>query len=209
MEEVEWVVTRSGDFKEAAVDVVDDRLRLRAGTIGTRDDTVKHLGIRTAEPVVDLSRPVEIAAEVDWNDQANGCYLRGSIFLCPTKTDGTASDEEDWLKFEYVGVPPGKNGRAVLARRRDGNLRHLYTEGWPREQRTGRRLGRQQVVIKLNRETIEVIENGETWWGPTPHGLSGQKLYLYLQISSHSNYPPREIFFSRVAVRDTSNQESF
>lgn len=201
MDAVDWIITLSGDFKEAAVDVVEGRLRLRAGTIGTRDDTVKHLGIRTAEQVVDFSEPVEITAEIDWNEQANGCYLRASIFLCPTRTDGTASNEKDWLKFEYVGVPPGKNGRAVLSRRRSGNLRHLYTEGWPTNQRTGRPIGKQRVVLKLDRENIEVVENGKRWWGPRPHGLHFQKAYLYLEISSHSNYPPRTIFFEDLTVR--------
>jgi hypothetical protein len=201
MEDVEWVVTRSGDFKEAAVDVVDGRLRIRAGTIGTRDDTVKHLGVRTGKAVVDLSTPVEVTATIDWNNQANGCYLRASIFLCPTETNGTPADKKDWLKFEYVGVPPGKNGRAALSRRTSGNLRHLYTEGWPAEQRKGRTIGKQQVVIKLDATNIEVIENGKTWWGPKPHRLSWQQAYLYLQMSSHSNYPPREVFFDDVGVR--------
>jgi len=201
MAKVQWVVTQSGDFKEATVDVVDNRLRVRAGTIGTRDDTVKHLGVRTADPVVDLSKSVEVAATIDWNGQANGCYLRASIFLCPTETLGAAPDEKDWLKFEYVGVPPGKNGRAVLSRRTSGNLRHLYAEGWPAEQRKGRSIGKQQVVLRLDAANIEVIENGKTWWGPEPHGLSWQQAYLYLQMSSHSNYPPREVFFDAIGVR--------
>jgi hypothetical protein len=203
MGNVQWTVTRSGDFKEAAVDIADGRLRLRASTIGTRDDTVKHLGVRTAKALVDISEPVEVVATIDWNNQANGCYLRATIFLCPTETLGTAADEKDWLKFEYVGVPPGKNGRAALSRRTSGNLRHLFTEGWPTEQRKGRPIGKQQVVLKLDATNIEIIENGKTWWGPKPHGLSWRQAYLYLQMSSHSNYPPREMFFDDVAVRPT------
>ena len=200
-----WVETRQGDFREAVVDILDGRLRLRAGTIGTRDDTVKHLGVRTVEQVIDLSRPVEVAAEIDWNDQANGCYLRASLFLCPTLTDGTAAAEPDWLKLEYVGVPPGKNGRALLGRRSRRQLRHLFTEGWPKEQRTGRKIGRQQVVLRLDSANIEIVENGRSIFGPAPHGLAFRRAYLYLQISSHSNYPPREIFFDNVAVRTISS----
>ena len=94
-----WTRIQDGDFQEAVVDTVNGRLRLRAATIGTRADTVKHLGIRTNEPVVDLGHRTEIEAEIDWNDQANGCYLRASLYLCPTKTDGTAKKEADWLKL--------------------------------------------------------------------------------------------------------------
>lgn len=196
-----WVLTRDGDFRKATVGVVDERLRLQAGTIGTRDDTVKHLGVRTAEAVVDLCESVEIAADIDWNGQANGCYLRASLFLCPTRTDATASSERDWLKFEYVGVPPGKNGRALLASRKAGQLRHLFTEGWPQEQRKGRMIGRQKVVLRLDATSIEAIENGQSLCGLKPHGLKFRKAYLYIQMSSHSNYPAREVFFDNVTIR--------
>jgi len=196
-----WVPTRDGDFKEAAVDALGGRLRLRAGTIGTRDDTVKHLGIRSAEPIVDLTRPIEVAFEVDWNNQANGCYLQASVFLCPTKTDATAAAEPDWLKFEYVGVPPGRNARGLLATRRAGNLRFLYTEGWPDQQRVGRTIGKQRVVLRFGPQTVEVIENGKSLCGPLPHALSFQRAWLYLELCSHSNYPARELFFDGIAVR--------
>ncbi|HUT33043.1 MAG TPA: hypothetical protein VNE39_06165 [Planctomycetota bacterium] len=197
-----WIATRDGDFKEAVVDTLDGRLRIRVGTIGTRDDTVKHLGLRTAQPVVDLSQgPIELSAEIDWNNQANGCYLQASLFLCPTSTDKTAASEKDWLKFEYVGVPPGKNARAALWRRKAGNLRFLYDEGWPAKQKTGRPIGKQQVTLRLDRDTIEVIENGKPLFGPEPHGCLFQQAYLYLEICSHSNYPPREIYFDTLLLR--------
>jgi len=197
-----WIATHDGDFKEAVVDAPGGRLRIRVGTIGTRDKTVKHLGLRTAQPVVDLSQgPVELSAEIDWNNQANGCYLQASLYLCPTSTDTTAEKEKDWLKFEYVGVPPGKNARAALWRRQAGNLRFLYDEGWPTKQKTGRPIGKQQVTLRLDRDTIEVLENGKTLFGPEPHGCVFQQAYLYLEVLSHSNYPPREIYFDTLLLR--------
>ncbi|HPD17631.1 MAG TPA: hypothetical protein PLE19_22050 [Planctomycetota bacterium] len=200
----QWVATRDGDFAEATTDIVGGRLRVRVGTIGTRDDTVKHLGIRSAKAVVDFSSPVEVAAEIDWNNQANGCYLEASLFLCPTSTDATAAQEKDWLRFEYVGVPPGRNARACLSRRSAGNLRFLYTEGWPQpdpKDRVGRPIGRQNVRLRLDRQNIEIIENGKTLWGPEPHGCDFAQAFLYLDVCSHSNYPPRELFFDNVVVR--------
>lgn len=204
-----WVAVRDGDFREAVIDVVEGRLRLRAGTIGTRDDTVKHLGLRTAKQVIDLSGHVEVSAEIDWNQQANGCYLRASLYLCPTAAKGTAKAERDWLKFEYVGVPPGKNARALLARRRAGQLRHLFTEGWPKEQRTGRPIGKQRVVLRLGPETVELLENGKSLYGPAPHELTWRRACLHLELSSHSNYPPRELFFDDLTIRRYDPPQSF
>ncbi|MBM4037209.1 MAG: hypothetical protein FJ290_01735 [Planctomycetes bacterium] len=219
-----WIATRDGDFKEAIVDTVSHlqfahgryvpiedatptrgRLRIRVGTVGTRDDTVKHLGIRTAKPVLDLTQgPLELSTEIDWNNQANGCYLQASLFLCPTSTDRTAEKEEDWLKFEYVGVPPGKNARAYLATRQTGNLRELHKEGWPQpdpKDRTGRPIAKQRVTLRLDRDTIAIIENGKPLFGPAPHGCDFQQAYLYLEVLSHSNYPPRELFFGPLLLR--------
>ena len=34
--------------------------------------------------------------------------LTGSFYLCPAATSGNPENENDWLKFEYIGVPPGK-----------------------------------------------------------------------------------------------------
>ena len=55
-----WVLTAEGDFRERTVDVVDlgrrgrpdFRLRLRADTRGTRDDSVKFLGVRTLDALL-------------------------------------------------------------------------------------------------------------------------------------------------------------
>jgi len=196
-----WIPTRDGDFREAVADIVGGRLRFRVGTIGTDDKTVKHLGLRSAQAVVDLARPVELGAEIDWNNQANGCYLYASLFVCPTATDKTPAAEKDWLRFEYAGVPPGKNARASLYRHRAGNLGELCTEGWPTKQKAGRPIANQKVVIRLDRENAEVIENGSAWWGPAPHGLSLDRAYLYLEVRSHSNYPPRELFFDNIVLR--------
>ena len=112
-----WAVTRQNDFQESTIDVVGlgkgargrgGRLRLRASTMGTDDRTVKYHGVRTTAPVVDLRRPVEVSFALDWNEQANGCYLTAGIYLCPTPTDTNPRDEMDWLMVEYIGVPPGE-----------------------------------------------------------------------------------------------------
>lgn len=90
-----WQITREGDFKESMIDVydadptenVDFRLRRRANTIGTRDDTVKFHGVRSRY-IVNFSDAKEISFDLDWNNQSNGCYLTASLYLCPTMTSG-------------------------------------------------------------------------------------------------------------------------
>jgi len=125
-----WQITREGDFKESTIDVYDAaptengdyRLRLRMNTIGTSDDTVKFHGVRSVEKV-NFCEGKEISFDLDWNNQSNGCYLTASLYLCPTATNGNPREEKDWLKFEYVGVPPGRNARCVIAAKSDGKVK--------------------------------------------------------------------------------------
>ena len=201
-----WQITRDGDFKESTVDIydadptkkVDYRLRLRANTIGTKDDTVKFQGVRSIEKM-NFSAGKEISFDLDWNNQSNGCYLTASVYLCPMVTNDNPGEEKDWLKFEYVGVPPGRNARGVIATKIDGKVRYLYTEGWP-EQRTGRHIAYQRIRIILDNKSLKIIENGKEIYSTQSHELEFSSAYLYLQMSSHSNYPSREIYFDNVVI---------
>jgi hypothetical protein len=201
-----WQITQQGDFKERTVDVydvdlsenIDYRLRLRMNTIGTRDGTVKFHGVRSVEKV-DFSAGKEISFDLDWNNQSNGCYLTAAMYLCPTVTNGNPGEEKDWLKFEYVGVPPGHNARCVIATKTDGKVKYLYTDGWP-EQQTGRHIGYQRISIILDNTNFKIIENEKEIYNTTSHGLEFTSAYLYLQMSSHSNYPTREIYFDNVGI---------
>ena len=194
-----WVVTRKNDFQESKVDLVNGRLRMRAATIGTDDKTVKFHGVRSAQPV-SLRQPFELSFELDWNNQANGCYLTAGVFLCPTATDGNPGAEKDWWKLEYIGVPPGKNARAWVSARANGGERVLYDEGWPAKQRIGRKIGEQAVTIRWRSDKLTVVENGKTLWQTDWKSFRFPTAYLFLQMSSHSNYPAREVFFDEVAV---------
>ena len=201
-----WQITREEDFKESTIDVydadptenVDFRLRLRANTIGTRDDTVKFHGVRSVEKV-NFSDGKEISFDIDWNNQSNGCYLTVSQYLCPTATNGNPGEEKNWLKFEYVGVPLGRNARCVIATKSDGRVKYLYTEGWP-EQRTGRHIAYQRIRIILDNKSLKIIENGKEIYSLQSHGLVFTSTYVYLQMSSHSNYPSREIYFDNIII---------
>ena len=209
LDAAKWHITRQGDFRESMVDVydvdhtdgVDYRLRLRADTIGTADDTVKFHGVRAVKKI-DFGKETAISFSLDWNNQKNGSYLTAGVYLCPTITDGNPKNEESWLKFEYVGVPPGHNARAVVAIRTNRRMTQPYTEGWPKQQRTGRRVGNQQVTLVLAGKHLRVIENNQEIYNSELRDLSFAAGYLYLQMSTHSNYPAREIYFDNIVVGD-------
>ena len=121
------------------------------------DDTVKFHGVRTAQKL-NFSEGLNISFDIDWNNQSNGCYLTASLYLCPTATNGNPGEEKNWFKFEYVGVPPGRNARCVIATKSDGRVKYLYTEGWP-EHRTGRHIAYQRIKIILDDKSLKIIEN--------------------------------------------------
>lgn len=194
-----WKATREGDFRGSTIDIYDHRLRLRADTRGTRDETVKFHGVRTIERI-DFAAGKRISLELDWNHQSNGSYLTAGLYLCPTVTEGNPEGERDWLKFEYIGVPPRKNARRLIAVKVGSQVRWLDTEGWP-ERREGRQIANQQIEIALDGQGLKVSENGREVYRLAPHGLTFSSGYLYLQMSSHSNYPPREVYFDNLQVR--------
>ncbi|MBU1486492.1 hypothetical protein KKH56_00330 [bacterium] len=206
LESNKWCITREGDFRESIVDVhdvdptelFDYRLRLKTDTVGTRDDTVKFHGVKSIRKI-DFTKGRRISFDLDWNNQSNGCYLTGAIYLCPTVTNGNPKDEKDWLKFEYVGVPPGYNARSVIATKIDGLVRPLDMDGWP-ENRKGRQISNQRIIIMLDGKGFKVVENGKEIYNSELHNLRFTATYLYLQMSSHSNYPAREIYFDNIVV---------
>lgn len=200
-----WKITREGDFKESTIDVYDVdpsenfdfRLRLHTNTIGTNDTTVKFHGVRSVEKI-DLSEGKEISFELGWNNQSNGAYLTGGVYISPDATDENPRNGNDWLKFEYIGVPPGLNARSVITAKVDGKTRLLYTEGWP-ENRTGRHIANQHVNIIIDNKSFKITENGAEIFASL-HDLSFTSAYMYLQMSSHSNYPDREIYFDNIEI---------
>ncbi len=200
-----WTFTISGDLSEQAIDIVREpgtangRLRLRAGTLGTRDDSVKFLGVRTTEPIP-MERGVRVTAVLDWNGQANGSYLSSELIVSPSGIVGNPLERPDWIRVGYVGVPPGRNARMVVAASVDGRIRTLFDEGWPDENTTGRLIGRQRVTLQLLDGRIEVTENGSPVFSGALKQATRRPVYVYLQMSSHSNYAPRELFFDDVSV---------
>jgi hypothetical protein len=200
-----WTVTQENDFREAAVKVEPAggtayRLKLRADTLGTRDDTVKFLGVRSTESY-DFSTGRAFSMVLDWNGQANGSYLTAGMFLSPNATDLNPQGGRDWLGVEYIGVPPGQNARLQVSRKFNGNLSMPYTEGWPDQQRKGRAITVQKLGILLDAAGLSVLENDAEIFRLAEHGLNFTRTYLYLQMSSHSNYPAREVYFSSIKVR--------
>jgi len=178
-----------------------------ADTIGTDDRTVKYVGVVGLQKL-DLGRDHEIEFELDWNEQTNGSYLAAGIYLSPVLTTTTPESEANWVRFEYVGVPPGRNARGSLALRENARLELLHTEGWPDHQRAGRKIARQHIRLHLEQGVLRVFENDELLYDSRKPIVSFSAAYLYLQMSSHSNYPAREVFFDDVIVRASCTQSS-
>jgi hypothetical protein len=200
-----WRTTSKNDFSESVIDLVpikgnekNVRLRLRCAIMNTDDRTVKFLGLVT-QKLLDLSGRRQLELDFDWNNQANGCYLTAGVYLCPTLTTGNPEDEPQWVRLQYVGVPPGRNARAAIWLKDGIRLRCLYDEGWPAKQRVGRLVAQPHVELRLDDGRLTFVEDGKTLFASGQEKLSFEAVHLYLQMSSHSNYPAREIFFDNIA----------
>lgn len=199
LDAAKWALTHQGDTEKSVTDVSEGRLRMTMSTMGTRDDTVKYRGVRTRK-ALNLSRGLDLSYELDWNNQANGSYMSAAIYLCSGSTNSNPADENIWLKVEHIGVPPGQNGRILIAHRDGGVEKDLFTEGWPDKQRAGRHIDRQKVRIVLRNPGIEVWENGVRIYADISFRNAFSNGYLYLQMSSHSNYRERTVYFHHVSA---------
>lgn len=214
LDESKWVRTRCNDFAAERVHLLNGMLRLAASTLGTDSRTVKWHGVRSRRRVVRVARGAVVAFELDWPDQINATYMSAGAYICPTASDNPHG-EASWLRVVYVGVPPGQTARCLVSVRTAGQERMLLTEGWPRDRR-GRAIDRQRIRITLSPDPragrsrlavrVTVLENGATILEPTLVRLGFRKAYLYLQHSSHSNYPLREVLFDDVVVRTTTRK---
>ena len=177
-----------------------DRGRLRAATRGTRSDTVKFLGLRRSQEIR-VGEGTRISADLDWNYQPNASGLSAGLVLASAATSGNPLDAPVSLRVEYIGVPPGRKARMVVAVRESGNDRFLHTEGWPDSGREGRTIGLQRIGVVFGKGgSFKVLENGVEVYASAPNAISFDRAYLYFQMSSRSNYPPREVFFDNVSV---------
>lgn len=203
LEPARWVPTLAGDVRDWSVEVTDAprrggfRVRIAADTRGTRDDTVKRVGLRSTCPIPP-SADTRVAVEVDWNDQVNGSYLTAGIVLAPHATRGDPLATPDWISVQYVGVPPGRRARIVVAVSEGGRQRTIYTEGWPDVNRAGRPIGVHDVAVHLEPARFEVLEDGQVVAAaPMP---VARAMFLYLQMSSHSNYASRAVLFGNIRI---------
>lgn len=195
-----WEPTSEGDFEHQSVKQIGTGIRLRAATRGTRGDTVKFLGVRRCQEIY-LVPGTRISVDINWNHQANGSGMTAGIVLAPEATSGNPLDQAEGLWVEYVGVPPGQNARRVIGAREDSDNIYLDTEGWPESNREGRKIGIQKIQIEVGNDgAVRFFENGEMVCGAPAKTLAFKKGYLYLQMSSRSNYPHREIFFDGIAI---------
>ena len=165
---------------------------------------MKFLGVRSKD-TVDFSVKKAITFDLDWNNQANGCYLTASLYLCPAVSNNPKA-ESNWLKFEYVGVPPGKNVRINIWEKVDGAVHPLHTDRGPHDDQNrpiGKPLGlaSHRIGLLLDKDSLQVLQDGEEIYPLSMHNLEFTTAYVYLQMSSGTNYPSREVYFDNIMVQ--------
>ncbi len=200
-----WVVTKLNDFEQVSVDLVPDpkepgdkMLRFQMSTMKTDPSTVKFVGVAHPKPL-DLSTPVRIAVDFDWGDQTNGSYLTLGLFLSPEWTTGAVTRTMDWLGFRLVGVPPGKQVRQEIMRRNYGNLQEVERFGWP-DKKDFARLGRVRLELELDGRRLVARMDGAEIFRTEDAGIRFDKAYLYVEASSHSNYPVRNLYVDEIEI---------
>ncbi|MGR9107741.1 MAG: hypothetical protein ACU843_12490 [Gammaproteobacteria bacterium] len=202
-----WLPTRAGDFRDFSASVVDlaprgqpdYRLRLYGDTRGTRADVLKFVGVRSTKRF-GVFPDCRVSVDLDWNGQKNGSYLSAALILSPHATRSNPLQTPDWLKIEYAGLPPGKRVRVSIAQRHQGRVRTIFPEGWPHGLNKGREIVRVRIEVAMRNNRIVVKEDQRMQYESEEQSLFFDSAYVYLQLSSHSNYAGREVYFDNVLI---------
>lgn len=206
----QWLFTSANEFRQRRQEVVrralggaiEHQLRLGGDTHGTDEATVKYVGIVHPRPLdLRAAREVDVEVQVDWNAQGGSTGVSAGVYLVPVLTWETPEREPDWLKFEYEGVGPHADPRAVLALRRQGHVKVIAAEGASTSRPRRRRTGPQAVRMALTGRGLRVFENGVLWHESADLELPFRSAYLYLQMSSRGNEGIGEVFFDDILVR--------
>ncbi len=205
-----WVAVSAADSSEpTGLRWEDERgLAMFLTTLSTDPATVKVRGVRTAQSVPlrgGATDAFELGLTMQWTSSTNGSYLSMDLVLCPTATNGDPMKEPDWLRFAYVGVPPGRMARALLEQCRSGRREPVHTEGWPQENRQGREVERSRVVLRATQGSsgqgkLEVEESGRGLVAQEPWAAPFDAAYVYLVETGHSNYPTRTVWFADLSI---------
>jgi hypothetical protein len=200
-----WTVVQDGEIHDvvAQTDPTHSQLRLGLGTDGTHGEPLKSVEVRTATPL-DLTQPHRIDATVQWPTGETGYLVAGVVLSPDPPTSGSMLRAPDWLRAEYVGVPPGGNARAAVYAEKAGSIAWLYKDGWPLPSAAGRTIGAVHLTVVLTSQTVEVDEDGQALLPATPYGLDLGHAYLALFVSSRSGFPAREVRFSSLKIEPAS-----
>jgi len=204
LDKIKWQRIYKGNARRSSAKFIDGdnpdhtSLLLQIDTIGT-SDPICTVGAFTRD-VVFLEEGIEISAVLDWNRQANGCYMTAGIYIVPDIIREDPRDADDWLCVEYTGVPPGKNVRRTVAIRIHGNIRYLDRDGWPKN-REGRHIEKVQIRIVFDADAFKIFENGNLIHRSKEDSQRLKKGHLCFALRSHSNYPNRAVYFREISVK--------
>jgi hypothetical protein len=84
--------------------------------------------------------------------------------------------------------------------RNGGREEVLWNEGWPESNPSGRRIENQRLELVIRNGALEVLENGVGVYASGRKVVAFGAAHAYLQMSSHSNYPPREVYFDNLKI---------
>ncbi len=192
-----WISFRVGDFRQSAIEI-DKTLRLAADTRGTPPGTWKHLGVRSAAPIP-LREGTFLSISVEWPENSDTSSMSASIVLSPYAIPGDPRTSSEWIDVSSIGTGLAA-GRLVVTSDVDGVSLTHFSEETPRVDFAGRPASRQDVRITVSNRTIQIEEDGWKLTETGPPALPSDQCFLYLMLSSDSNFPLREVQFSELKI---------
>jgi hypothetical protein len=177
-----WAPFREGNFRDSAIEAIGG-LRIAADTRGTPPGTWQHLGVRRIEAIA-IRDGTAVAVSMSGGDSP---FLWGAMVFSTCNVPGNPKATSDWIAISWG------EGRMRVTACAGAVDRVLVEKTAENPQR--------RVEIRFRAGGFHLFEGDTPIFDSASAAVGFDLVYLYLMVSSESNYLLRAVRFHNLEIR--------
>ena len=176
-------------------------LTVNLETYGRAAEEVSVVALRYRGAQEVLTAPKRFRLAMEWLEDSNSNYLSAGLALVPSASPdgGDPRDLPEAVHLSFIGSGDEGRARRELVVNRRGSAIHRETEGWPKVEPQGRKVGKTELILTVGASVMRLEEAGREPVSIS-HGPGFAEGNLVLFVASHSNSMRRAVRFTNLAI---------